>query len=294
MMRLYVLTLCALFVVCEGSAQSKNKHANLKFNKSNKEKDIFLKKQWWLGLKGGPNLSKPIVEKRYTAVAPTNYDATLAEKKYESYKQWGSQVALEVTFYFRGFSASFQPTYRHIGFDYSNHYEWESSVEARRFNMDYVQAQRVDYIDFPLLAKYERGVSKLRPYIQGGVFTALLINANKTVEITKTDFASGGVNEIKDDPIIVGATDLFAKNYWGLLGGAGLNYNVGNVRLNLDVQYKHGMSNISSTKNRNGNDRLAGVGDSLDDLQLNNIAVSVGCLFPLRFLEKGFKSLDKK
>jgi hypothetical protein len=69
---------------------------------------------------------------------------------------------------------------------------------------------------------------------------------------------------------------------------------MGNVRLNLDIQYKHGLSNISSTQNRFGSDRLSGVGDSLDDLQLNNIALSIGCLFPLRFLEKDFKSLDKK
>jgi hypothetical protein len=160
--------------------------------------------------------------------------------------------------------------------------------------MDYKQQQRLDYIDFPLLMKYERGIRRIRPYIQGGFFASHLINANKTIEVTKTDHASGTPNTVHDEPIIVGARDLFAKNYWGLLGGAGVNYNLGNVRLNLDVQYKFGMSNISSARNRYSNDRLSGVGDSLDDLSLNNLAISVGCLFPLRFLERDFKSLDKK
>jgi hypothetical protein len=54
-----------------------------------------------------------------------------------------------------------------------------------------------------------------------------------------------------------------------------------------------GMSNISSTDNRYGSDRLSGVGDAMDDLTLDNISVSLGCLFPLRFLSSGFKSLDK-
>src|SRR5687768_4417444 len=132
MRKIYVLMLCAL-VSQQLSAQTKSKYSNLKFNKSNKEKDLFLKKQWWLGIKGGPNLSKPVIEKRYTAVSPTNYNANEAEKKYDSYKQWGSQVTLEVTFYFRGFSASLQPTYRHIGFDYTNHYEWQSALETTRY-----------------------------------------------------------------------------------------------------------------------------------------------------------------
>jgi outer membrane protein W len=294
MKRLYLLIFCILTFSGVIAQQQKNKYANLKFNKSGKEKDIFLKKQWWLGLKGGANISKPVVMKKYSVIAPANYDASDSEKQYDSYRQIGTQITIEATYYYRGFNASFQPTYRHIGFDYENRYSWESSVESRRLDMDFKQKQRIDYIDLPILLKYERGISKIRPYIQAGFYFSHRVNATKRLEVTKTDYASGGANETHDSPIIVGASDLFAKNHWGILGGAGLNYNVGNVRLNFDIQYKHGLSNISSTENRFGNDRLSGVGDALDDLRLNNLAVSLGCLFPLRFLERDFKSLDKK
>ena len=99
---------------------------------------------------------------------------------------------------------------------------------------------------------------------------------------------------LTNEPISVGAKDLFARSYWGLLGGIGVNYNLGNnVRLNLDIMYKYGMSNITSTDNRYGSDRLAGVGDAMDDLTLDNLSVSIGCLFPMRFLSSGFKTLDK-
>ncbi|MGC1240200.1 MAG: PorT family protein, partial [Chryseosolibacter sp.] len=80
------------------------------------------------------------------------------------------------------------------------------------------------------------------------------------------------------------------RNHWGLIAGGGVNYLLGNVRLNVDVQYKKGMSNISAAQNRYGSDRLSGVGDSLDDLKLNTVAINIGCLFPLRFLGSGFKS----
>jgi hypothetical protein len=54
------------------------------------------------------------------------------------------------------------------------------------------------------------------------------------------------------------------------------------------------MSNVVSAENRYSNDRLAGVGDAMDDLDMDNLSISLGCLFPLRFLESGFKSLNRK
>jgi outer membrane protein W len=131
--------------------------------------------------------------------------------------------------------------------------------------------------------------------VQIGVYTAMLINASKDVSVKGIDNAAGGVNEFTNESIIIGAKDLFAKNHWGLMGGAGVNYNLGNnVRLNVDIMYRYGMSNIVSTKNRYDSDRLSGVGDVLDDLTLDNLAISIGCLFPLRFLSSGFKTLDLK
>jgi len=294
MKKIYPLLLFMLMMLQLEAQQQKSKYAKLKFNKSNKEKDIFLKKQWWLGVKAGGNLTNPVVTKSYTIIAPTNYPATESQKKYTKYKNLAAQLSLEATFYYRGFNFSFQPTYRNVRFNYSNEYEWISSVESRTFSMDYLQKQHAEYLDLPWVIKYENGPGRLRPYVQGGIYTSHLINATKNVLITKTDYASGSPNEIKDEPILVGASDLFAKNQWGLLAGVGVNYNIGNVRLNLDFQYKKGMSNASSTKNRFSNDRLSGVGDTFDDLRLNNLSLSFGCLFPLRFLEKDYKSLDKK
>lgn len=153
--------------------------------------------------------------------------------------------------------------------------------------------QKVDWAEFPLLIKYDITQSKLRPYVQVGAYYAFLINANKSVETSGVNYVSGSANKFTEPEIIVGASDLFAKKNWGLVFGAGVNYHVGNIRLNLDVMYRKGMSLANSTENRFGDERLSGTGDVMDDIKINNIAVSLGCLFPARFLSSGFQSIDK-
>jgi outer membrane protein W len=298
MKRLSLLLLCSLLVLTvEAQEKKRKKPASPAFKEKKAREDAkFLNKQWWLGLKGGANLSKVSVEKSYSAIAPTNYEYSDIAKRYTNFDLMGSQVTLEATFYFKGFSFSFQPTYQHSRFIYTNTYSWSSELEAtNHVELNFEQEQKIDHAIIPLVVKYDITGNKLRPYVQIGVYTAMLLNANKSVAISGVDNAAGGVNEFKEESIIIGAKDLFAKNHWGIMGGAGLNYNLGNnVRLNLDVLYRHGMSNIVSTDNRYGSDRLSGVGDVMDDLTLDNLSFSVGCLFPLRFLSSGFKTLDLK
>jgi len=255
----------------------------------------FLDKQWWLGLKAGVNLSDVTVDKRYSALSPGNYPTSQTDKVYDDFNAIGSQVTLEVSFYFKGFTFSLQPAYRHSVFTYSNNYEWSDPENAtNRLELTYDNEQKVDHAELPLIFKYDIIGNRLRPYVQVGVYYGFLINANKSVEVSGTDYAVGGVNEFTNDPVIIGAKDLFANNHWGLLGGIGANYNLGNVRLNLDIQYRKGMSLINSTENRFGSDRLSGIGEAMDDIKINNLAFSIGCLFPMRYLASGFKTLDQR
>jgi hypothetical protein len=287
------LLLISVVLISLGTTGQTRKPAG--FNNSNKGKaqDRFLDKQFWLGFKAGINLSQADPTKRYSVISPANYSAGLTNKVYDSYNKVGSQASIEVTFYYKGFSFSTQPTYIHSRFTYSNQFTWDNpEIAAEQLILNYDQEQKVDYADFPLTVKYDITRTRLRPYAQFGIFYSILINANKSVAVSGTDYASGGTNEFKNEPVIVGAKDLFA-NYWGLVGGVGANYNLGNVRLVLDVSYRKGMSNIANTKNRYSNDQLSGVGDVQDDSKLNNIVISAGCLFPMRYLSNSFKALDK-
>ena len=295
MKRLNLILLCLLIVVGALGQEKKRKPSAYNKQKQNQEEEKFLEKQWWLGFKAGANLSKANVDKTYSIIAPTNYEASTIGKQYDNYSMLGSQATIEVSFYFKRFLLSFQPTYQHSRFSYSNSFEWSSTDEVNNHvQLTFDQEQKLDHAILPLIIKYDVYGNKLRPYVQIGAYSAILLNATKSVTTTGIDNAAGGENQFATESLNVGATDLFAKYHWGLLGGVGLNYNLGNnVRLNFDVIYKVGMSNISSTDNRYGSDRLAGVGDAMDDLTLDNISVSLGCLFPMRFLSSGFKTLDQ-
>jgi len=298
-MKKITLLACCLMIAISVFSQEKKRKAST-YNKKKQEKgDVkFLEKQWWIGFKAGANTSKVNVTNRYSVVSPTNYELTDISKKYDNFGLIGSQATIEVSFYFKGFLLSFQPTYQHTRFSYTTHYEWASDgTTPQEINnnvmLDYHQEQKIDYAVFPLLVKYDIAGNKLRPYVQAGIYSAMRLDATKTLSTSGVDYAAGGENEFKTETIDVGVDDLFAKYHWGLLGGVGVNYNFKNhVRLNLDVMYKLGMSNITSTENRYGSDRLAGVGDAMDDMKLDNLSVSIGCLFPLRFLQSSLQTLD--
>jgi len=295
-MKRTILLACCLMITISVFSQEKKRKAST-YNKKKQEKgDVkFLDKQWWIGVKAGPNWSKVNVTNRYSVVSPTNYELTAISKKYDNFGLVGTQATIEVSFYFKGFLLSFQPTYQHTRFSYTNHYEWTTEgSETNRVALDFYQEQKVDYAVFPLLVKYDIAGNNLRPYVQAGVYSAMRLDASKSVSTSGIDYAAGGKNEFKTEPVDVGADDLFAKYHWGLLGGVGVNYNFRNhVRLNLDVMYKLGMSNITSTQNRYSSDRLSGVGDAMDDMKLDNLSVSIGCLFPLRFLQSSLQTLDR-
>jgi len=252
----------------------------------------FLNKQFWLGFKAGVNLTSPVPQDRYSVIMPNKSDVTTNEKTYQSFNKVGGQATLEVTFYYKGISISAQPTYRTSRFTYFNEYKWDNpSTPGQNLSLRFDQQQQLDYADLPLYVKYEFTQNSLRPFIQTGVYYSILVNATKGVTVSGVDNASGGKNEFRNEPVVVGAKDLFTNN-WGVIAGGGLNYNLGNVRVVLDISYLIGMSNIANVKNRFSNDRLSGIGDAQDDLKTNNLMFSVGCLFPLRFLSNNYKSLD--
>lgn len=289
MKKQYLLIWC-LLIAFHISAQSKKKKSPA-YNRQNKETEQFLEKQFWLGLIMGGNLSSVPVEAPYEVFSPVD-GVEQSPKQYDDYKELGAQIGLEVCFYFKHFSLSFQPTYQSVQFSYTKDYLWTGN-EVETLQMTYNHEHKVDHLILPIIARYEFSGNKLRPYVQAGVYQGILLNASKSITISGIDMASGGVNEFEKEPIEVGAKDLFAKYHWGLTGGAGVYYNLGNVRLNFDVQYRYALSTITSNENRYSNDMLVASGDVMDDLKLNTISFSLGCLFPMRFLGSGFKSFDK-
>lgn len=281
-----------LFLTMGAEAQFKKRRVR---HKSRNSKSPFEETQWWLGFRTGGNLTQASPGERFTAFSTTTQvEEGFYDKTYQNFNKLGAQAGLDVTFFHKGFSVSFQPNYRRQQFTYSNEYQWvDTDNAANTLELMYTQDHQLDYIEFPLSVKYDILQTQLRPFVHLGAYYGTLLNANKSIVIEGTDAASGNVNPFQSEEIIVGATDLFLDTSWGFLGGIGGSYNVGNVRIVLDVTYRYGMNNITSAKNRFTENRLAGVGDALDDVKMRNISFSLGVLFPMRFLEvSSYRAVD--
>lgn len=210
------------------------------------------------------------------------------DKTYNNFSKVGGQAGIEITFYHQGFSVSFQPNYRRMSFVYKNQYLWQDANNPDySLTSHYTSIQKLDYFELPLLLRYEPLKTKFRPFVQAGLYYSFLNNAYKGTEIKITDKASGAINEYTEQNITVGAKDLFIRSNMGWILGAGVSYPMGNVRLALDISYRHSTNNITSAANRYSNDRITGSGDVLDDVKLRNLSASVAVLIPLRFIMKG-------
>jgi len=257
------------------------------------ENDKFLSTQWWLGFKAGANTTEAVPVQRFSGFSPINYETTTNEKQYESFGKLSGLAGLEITFYHKGFSFSLQPNYRRQRFIYSNAYEWtETGNEDNQLILNYEQSHLLDYIDIPFFIKYDITQTKFRPFIQVGAYYAKLVSAQKSVEITGTDYASGDAGPFETQNLIIGAEDMFLKSSTGLAGGVGFSYDALNVRFVFDVTYRYGLNNVTNVKNRYSTNELASIGDALDDIELRNISISLGCVFPLRFINENYTSTN--
>jgi hypothetical protein len=187
--------------VATQAQERKRKPTAYNKQKQQNEEEKFLEKQWWLGFKAGANLSKATVEKSYAIVSPTNYAPSMISKQYDNFNLIGGQATLEVSFYFKRFLISFQPTYQNSRFSYANDYEWTSDSEAsNRVELHFAQEHKVDHAILPLVIKYDIYGNKLRPYVQIGAYSALLINAtfrSGSRQSCQTRFQRGSVPAVR-------------------------------------------------------------------------------------------------
>jgi len=293
-----LLIFCLIFLsigVLPVEAQKKSKkkyYSGSQLKGGGPKTTSFLSQQWWLGFIFGANLTDPQPGTRYSTFSPIVESGLSTDKTYESYNKIGFQAGISFTYSYRILSVSLQPNYRQQSFAYSNQYQWiDENDSENSVILNYYQEQNLDYIDFPLTISASFLSGKLKPFIEVGGFYSLLINANKEVSVDGVDRASGSPNPFTRGSLSIGATEQFTNNA-GLVGGIGFNYDPGNIRITFDIQYRYGLSNVTNTENRYADSRLAGIGDVLDDLSLNNIAVNVGVLFPLRFLSKDFAATE--
>lgn len=285
-----ILCLCLCFV--QGQAQQqgrRNKRAATSRQKP-AQQNPFFNQQWWIGIRGGLTAGQALAGERYAVFEPLRgVSANSYDKQYltHDFSKPATTVGLIASYTFwRNFSVSVQPTSTKLSFGYQTTYLWEdegsNSIQLKqthRFNST--------YLELPLLLRYDLYKARIRPYVQAGAYYGRLLKADKHMEVESLDIASGAVNPITNTAPSIGAKELFIKSNMGWLVSGGFNYDLGNVRLGLEINYKKGFENVTNRKNRFSDNRMVGVGDVMDDMKLQSWEAAFTLLFPLKFLDTG-------
>ena len=251
--------------------------------------ESFLDTQFWLGLKMGVNYTQAFPETIFAGFSPINYASDDLLKSYEDFSSSGAHMGLEMNFYHRGFSASFQPAFKRSRYSYSSAFSWVGEQTNNQFETQYDVEQRLDLIELPLMIKGDIiRQGKIRPFLMVGGFYSLITSAQKDIDISQTDYSSGAPLESSNGRVTIGVKDAF-ENFYGIAGGAGVNLDYWNIRTVFEVAYKRSLS--SATKAGVLQNELASLGDVNDELRLRDISVSLSFVFPFRFIDQQFKAL---
>lgn len=250
--------------------------------------ESFLDTQFWLGLKMGVNYTQAFPNTRNTGFSPIDYSADSLRKNYDDFALPGAHMGLEMNFYHRGFSASFQPVYKRSRYKYNNLLEWRGESSGNRFETRYDVEQRLDVIELPLMIKYDIIQSgKIRPFAMIGGFHSLIASAQKDVKITQIDYSSGNPLQSSGGTTTLGVKDAF-KSFSGVSGGVGVNLDYWNIRTVFEVNYRRSLT--SATQPNVQQNELASFGEINDEVFLRDVSVSLGFVFPFRFIDQQFKA----
>lgn len=278
-----LLVLSILFLANDAMAQR-----NMKPKLPGSDYQNFLNTQWWLGIKMGMNYSQPMPGTRYSSIDPINYDADLLYKDYDQFNHPGVMLGLDISLYHRGFSIGIQPVFKSMGYSYSSRIEWTGDTDAETFTSEYKGKQNMSYIELPFSLKFELIQNgKVRPFLMAGMQYSFLLDANKKVDITHTDNTSGAPISYSGGNVSINVKDGF-QNYYGALGGIGSSFDFFNIRTVIEISYNYGLSSITDTNVRFSENELVSLGDTNDEIKINNINASLSIVFPLRYIDKTF------
>lgn len=262
--------------------------------KGRKSGDPFRNTQAFVGLWAGSNFSSVHVLEHYSEFVSLeiNENVLQDEKEYSALVDNPAfQMGLSMAFSFnKSLTVAFNPGFRQLSYSYRSEFVWNDPENPLNYlENKYTHQQDLFYLSLPLLVRYSPLHKKFSPYLQAGAFYDRMLNAKKSVRTDGLDLASGGQITFSNVAQSSDISPLFVKTHVGITAGAGFTYNLGTVMLFMDGQYRYGLHNVSSAARRYSASRdLPGFGNVMDDLTLQNIEISLGCYFPLKFLTKDF------
>ena len=251
----------------------------------------FMRSQWYLGFFGGVNFTKSTPDQIFTVLSQLQSQQTGTVKEHSGYTQMGAQAGLVFQYSSNGFNIAIKPGIHSVNIQHTSASQWIDSSNPDNFvEVMYTHDTRLNYFEFPLSFHYDILKGNIRPYVGLGAYYGILINASRTIGRSGSDTASGGQGSFTDQPSTIGVKEQYISSSVGIFGHLGASYDPGNIRLFVDMGYKHGLNNITNTANRYNNNELASIGEAMDDIRLENIYVNLGVVFPLKFISKNYNA----
>lgn len=246
----------------------------------------YSKSQFWLGIKGGVNLSWASVGDKYQVFQPLPNATTFSyDKVYDGIQFPGFQSGIQVIYNFRSFfSVVFEPAYSIQSFAYRNNFKWSSTNPQSGITLEQKNTYSFQYLDFPLYLRIDLFKGNIRPYVMGGMMYSYLTRVSRKSEYTSSDDVTGAQNVIENPLPEMSVTNLFIRSNFWYSFGAGVSYDIQNIRVGISAMYRASLNNITSEANRFSNQKINSTGDVLDNIKLKNIEISLYCVFPMKFI----------
>lgn len=243
----------------------------------------YVAPRWLVGLKLGTNFTFPHPINRYHVLAPASETGEADYQKdygFHLTHSRGLQAGIILEYAIRkNLSVTVLPTVGSLGFQYKNSFKREGESAGDTVTLNYTHRQKLNVIELPVLLKYRFIKTKLRPYVQVGVYCNLLQSAVKSLQAVSDPEEEG-----YKDETIVKIKELFTRFNVGLWIGGGIGYETGDLRLAVEVNYKHGLNNIVDKDRRYENPELQfAYYDVFDDIKVRSVELSLKVMLPLSF-----------
>jgi hypothetical protein len=237
-----------------------------------------------VGLRLGTNFTLVQPGDRYLVLEPVEsaeMDAYQKDYGFHLGHSRGTQFGLVLEYALsKHLSITVQPAVSTVKFQYKNTFKRERE-DREDVTLNYIHRNQLGYIEVPVLLTYRRLGGKLKPYFQVGGYYGMLTSGEKSLRA----FSLPDKNEYEEQAII-GIKEQFTASNIGFWLGGGIAYEPGGsgVRLQVELNYRHGLNNIVDESMRFENKELMfSYYDVFDDMKIRNWDLSVKVLLPLSY-----------
>jgi len=250
---------------------------NLKTSSSSK---IFSLEKFSLGIMGGVNFSLVIPLSRSSI-----FSGQSAEDFEKDYNFFLENLGMQMGFIFmydlnKIVKLSLQPSSNDYSYKYSTIYQWTGNTNLQ---FETLYTQKLRFFELPLIVGFYMTYKKWQPYFQGGIYYGRLINGVSDNSVVETSSNLAGSNQSLSYSTSANSTDLYQKNHYGILAGAGISYLFGKSRIGLEANYRLLLSNLNTTETQYMNNQVvSGNYDVPDKFKFSNLAVSINIIVPLK------------